>query len=506
MNVPSPLPPGQDLTGRELAGYSVLRKLGAGGMADVYLAEQRSLGRQVALKVLHDQLAHDASYVERFIHEARSAASLVHPNIVQIYEVGHAENIHFIAQEYVAGKNLGQLLERQGSLEPGLVLDILRQVTSALCKSHELGIIHRDIKPENILLSHTGAVKVADFGLARVNSADKKTLTQVGVTMGTPLYMSPEQIEGRPLDIRSDIYSLGVTCYHLLGGQPPHNGDTALAIAMQHLNSVPIPLENVRRGLPSSLARIVHQMLAKKPENRPASPGELLTALRELATAAAQQGWAEGPDNWSLVDLVAADEGRSQANQRLGDLMKAETKLRKSGPSWARLALVLVLAALAGAAVARATRPRPYLAGSQSPPVPTRASAGAQLYHAKMTDTPAAWQKVWIEFPDADPFLRQLAKQGLVRHYLLVSQDYDLAAPVLRELDEFTPSDELRAFVFASRTIVNQQLGRPEEARRAQEQLTPEYLDYLERNEGSLYDLLQTSLRQLGEQGAGASD
>ena len=498
MNVPSPLLPSQDLTGRDLGGYRILRKLGSGGMADVYLAEQRSLGRQVALKVLHDQLASDANYVDRFVQEARAAASLVHPNIVQIYEVGREQNIHFIAQEYVAGKNLGQLVERQGALEPGVVLDILRQVASALCKSHELGIIHRDIKPENILLSHAGEVKVADFGLARVTGADTKTLTQVGVTMGTPLYMSPEQIEGRPLDVRSDIYSLGVTCYYLLSGAPPHSGDTALAIAMQHLNSAPTPLENVRRGLSSALARIVHQMLAKKPENRPTSPNELLVTLRDLASTAAREGWAEGPDNWSLVEWIATDDARSQASERLGELMRAETKLRPTGRNWGRLALILA-AALAGVLLAAVTKPRPYLAVSQSPPIPRRSSAGAQLYHAKMTDSPAAWRSVWQEFPDADPFLLQLAKQGLVRHYLLVSQQYELALPVIGDLDQFSPSDELRAFIFSTRCIANERLDRIDEAQLAREQLTADSLDLLRRSEIQIYELLQTSLRQLGD-------
>jgi len=185
--------------GRELGDY-------AGGMAEVYLAEQLSLRRQVALKVLSPALASDRNYVERFLNEARAAASLVHPNIVQIYEVGEVEGIHFIAQEYVAGKNLGQLLEREGTLLPSLVLEVLRQVVSALCKAQELAIVHRDIKPENLLLSHSGEVKVADFGLARVQNIDTAALTQVGVAMGTPLYMSPEQVEGKPVDARSDLY------------------------------------------------------------------------------------------------------------------------------------------------------------------------------------------------------------------------------------------------------------------------------------------------------------
>ena len=503
MNESSPLPPSQDLSGRVLGGYRVLTRLGSGGMADVYLAEQQSLGRQVALKVLRDQLADDASYVERFAHEARAAASLVHPNIVQIYEVGREQNVHFIAQEYVAGKNLGQMVERQGALEPALVLDILRQVVSALCKSHELGIVHRDLKPENILLSHAGEVKVADFGLARITGADTKTLTQVGVTMGTPLYMSPEQIEGRPLDVRSDLYSLGVTCYMLLTGSPPHHGETALAVAVQHLNSTPTPLENVCPGLSSALARTVHQMMAKKPENRPVGPSELLVALRDLAKTAAAEGWAEGPENWTLAELIATDETRSQASSRLGELMRAETKLRPEGRRLGRLVLGLSAAALGGALLAALLQPRSFLAGSPSPSVPRRSSAQAQLYHAKMTDSPAAWQSVWQEFPEADPFVLQLAKQGLVRHYLLVSQEYELALPILGELRQLGEADEsldtLRAFAFASACICFERLGRIDEARTAREQLTPDRLDLLIRSEVEIHGLLLASFRSLDD-------
>jgi serine/threonine protein kinase len=506
MNESSPPPPSQDLTGRVLGDYRVLRRLGAGGMADVYLAEQQSLGRQVALKILREQLADDANYVERFAHEARAAASLVHPNIVQIYEVGREQNVHFIAQEYVAGKNLGQVVERQGALQPGLVLDILRQVVSALCKSHELGIVHRDIKPENILLSHAGEVKVADFGLARVTGTDTKTLTQVGVTMGTPLYMSPEQIEGRPLDVRSDIYSLGVTCYFLLTGVTPHSGETALAVAVQHLNSTPTPLENVRPELSSVLARTVHQMLAKKPENRPASPSELLVALRDLAKTAATEGWAEGPDNWTLAEWIATDETRSQASSQLSELMKAETKLRLASRRWGRLALGLLAAVLGGVLLASFLRPSPYFADTHSPLVPRRSSAEAQLYLAKISDSPAAWQSVWQEFPDADPFVHRLAKQGLVRYYLLVSQHYGQAISIIDELEQLSVSNEsleslesIRAFAFASECICNERLGRIEDAKTARDQLTPDRRDLLRRGEAQIHELLQVSLSNLDE-------
>lgn len=482
-----------NLTGRVIGDYRVLRLIGSGGMADVYLAEQQSLQRQVALKVLHSQLALDASYVQRFTNEARAAAALVHPNIVQIYEVGEKDKIHFIAQEYVPGKNLAEVMTRQGAFQPGMVLDILRQVVSALCKAQELAIIHRDIKPENILFSRSGEVKVADFGLARIQSDDTKTLTQVGVTMGTPLYMSPEQIEGRPLDIRSDLYSLGITCYHLLTGSPPHNGDTALAIAVQHLNSLPKPLENVRSDMPSGLARMIHRLIAKKPEQRPSSPQELLGDLRKLATEAQAAGWAEGPGNWSLVEWIAT-EGQPNSNQsQLGELMQEAKKLQLPGRRWSRVAFALFVAVFVGLLVGAIFRPRFQLAGSARQTVPHKDSIEAQLFHARYVDSEAAWQAA-ADYEGIDPLMRQLAQKGLVRCYLLVLQEDRKALRVLKQLDkQMDPNDhQLRAFVNAGLYIAHTRLGNNEEATDAYSQLDTDAKGELRRSESQILVLMES--------------
>jgi len=492
-----------DLTGRDLGDYRILRRVGSGGMAEVYLAEQGSLSRQVALKVLNHTLATDASYVARFQNEARAAASLVHPNIVQIYEVGQAEGVHFIAQEYVAGKNLGQLLEREGAFQPALVLDVLRQVVSALCKAEEFAIVHRDIKPENILLSRSGEVKVADFGLARVQNTDTKTLTQVGVAMGTPLYMSPEQVEGKPVDARSDLYSLGVTCYHLLAGIPPHTGETALAIAVQHLHNTPESLENVRPDLPCSLARLVHRMLSKKPAGRPASPSELLVELRELATIAAREGWAQGPEDWSLVEWIATEPARSRKSEELSQVMQDEARLQPTGSNWGRLAIGLAGAVLLGVLLGVISRPKFYLAGSLRAPdeIPEFESAWAQLYHAQMFSSEAAWQKA-ITFPDADSFVQQLAERGLVRYYLLVTEDYRAALGELKKLEQQSQSEQspslLHAFSQAGLCISHEKLAHATEARMAQAKLDAGMRDQLREEEPQIYRLLRASLARLG--------
>ena len=489
---------GPNLTGKQLGDYRVLRRLGKGGMAEVYLAEQCSLGRQVALKVLLGHLATDATYITRFQNEARAAASLVHANIVQIYEVGHADGVHFIAQEYVRGKNLAEVMRREGSLEPRVVLDILRQVVAALCKAAEHRIVHRDIKPENIILSHSGEVKVADFGLARVQNVDTKSLTQVGVTMGTPLYMSPEQIEGRSVDSRSDIYSLGITCYHLLAGEAPHKGDTALAVAMQHLSAVPKPLENARPDLPSGLARIVHRMIAKKPEQRPETPSQLLAELRDLAVEAAEKGWAEGPEQWSIAEWVALQQSRSEATAKLAELMKASAQVQPRPWRWGRLAVVLLLALVLGAVLGRKAQPRFYLSGAQAVNVEHRSTPWAQLYQAKTNSSEEAWMAVWKYFPDADPYYHQLAAQGLVRYYLFITEEYGKALPYLQEMAERGANKpSLRPFTQAGLTIAYQRLGRTDEARQAAQSLTSEMKDQLRQSEPRLSLLLETTQDKL---------
>lgn len=487
----------ENLTGRQIGGYLVLRRIGSGGMADVYLAEQQSLGRQVALKVLHLRLAHDSNYVQRFHNEARAAAALVHPNIVQIYEVGNVDGVHFIAQEYVDGKGLDEILTRQGALDEGTVLDVLRQVTSALSKAAEVGIVHRDIKPANILFSSSGVLKVADFGLARVLTSENKTLTQVGVAMGTPLYMSPEQIEGRPVDARSDIYSLGVTAYHLLSGQPPYLAETALAIAVLHLNREPESLAKIRTGLNEKLVATVHRMIAKQPADRYASPTELMIELKELAKTAAQEGWAAGPDQWSLIDWIVADGSRSAANAELGKLMREQTQL-ESRPHRRRTTVLLLLAALLGGALLGfVIQPKFLLRGAQATTVPKGDSAEAQLFHAKMVDTEAAWLAVNDYFPDSDAFLKRLAQQGLVRHYLIVAkddEDYEKALPILSQLNEQAGDDQsLHAFVLAAEYLCHQRLGHNREAGVVYSQLTTPLRDQLAATDRQLFDLLESA-------------
>ncbi len=481
-----------DLTGQRLRDYQVLRRIGRGAMAEVYLAEQESLARQVALKVLSRELASDPAYVDRFLHEARSAARLVHANIVQVYEVGRDGEHHFIAQEYVPGQNIGDLIRRNGQLKPAQVLDILRQVAAALCKAAEHSIVHRDIKPENLMVARNGEVKVADFGLARA-TGDQTGRTQAGVTMGTPLYMSPEQIEGRTVDSRSDIYSLGVAAYHMLAGRPPFEGDTPLAVAVQHLHKTPLPLGDFAVGLPSGLSELVNRMMAKSPDDRFATPADLLRELRGLARRAAEEGWAEGPENWSLGDLAAVKESQLAATEHLDRLMRQSRSLRLQDIGRRPWLAWIVGGLLLGLLLGVVTQPGFALEDAQ-PRAVVYETPLEQLYYAKKVDTEAAWKAVIDEFPEADEFYHHLAMQGLVRHYYRFSQP-ERAIPPLLVLAKLPDSQvELRTFGIAGLAVAYDQTGDPDKSSEYKLQMDADMLERLDREEPQLallYSLIE---------------
>lgn len=371
----------QDLAGRSLGGYRLVRRLGSGAMADVYLAEQTSLGRQVAVKVLRSGTARNTAAIERFEQEARAAASLVHGHIVQIHEVACIDGVHFLAEEYVAGPSLKAWLNARGPIDARQAIWILNQVGSALARSAEQGIVHRDIKPENLLLTLAGEVKVADFGLARVLS-ENLDLTQDGMTLGTPLYMSPEQGEGRSVDARSDLYSLGATVYHLLAGRPPYSGPSAVAVVMAHIKEPLPPLSAARPDLPAGLCEIVDRLLAKQPTDRFESPPALLQAVDQLESAMfagartlpSPLAWPEGEGSWAGAATVGSmplpmrPGGARATNPRLRDATvhlraavdraREEREERASTRRLWGVAAVLSMAALAAGFAVGRSRPR----------------------------------------------------------------------------------------------------------------------------------------------------
>lgn len=392
------------LVGHTLGDYRLLRSLGRGGMATVYLAEQASLKRLVAIKILSPALSEDPSYVQRFQHEAQAAANLVHANIVQIHEVGCDHGLHYIVQEYIVGGTLKQWLTAYPSVSAAVAVRFIRQIAAALHKAGEVGVTHRDIKPENIMVTHEGEIKVMDFGLARLTTHEEPVhLTRVGQTMGTPLYMSPEQVEGKPVDPRSDIYSLGVTCYQLLTGKPPFLGDTAVSIAVQHLRTEPSPLTDIRPDLPPELCRIVHKMLAKDPTQRYPNAQELLHDLRSLALAEDDEEWTNVIREWSVSEqVIATTSARLAATQQLQELLQAPQPFRRT-KRW--LIPVLTVACFGlGATLAWRKRPRSLLDASQTTQVENRGSPREQYFNASLVNTERAWKAVERYYPrDVDP-------------------------------------------------------------------------------------------------------
>jgi eukaryotic-like serine/threonine-protein kinase len=263
--------------------YRIQRKLGAGGMADVYLAEDQELGRRVAIKILNGRHANDAQFIERFRREAKNAAALNHPNIVSIYDRGNAEDTYYIAMEFLDGRTLKELIVSRGAAPINVAVEYARQILSALRFAHRHGIVHRDIKPHNVLVDAEGRVKVTDFGIARAGTSQ---MTETGSIVGTAQYLSPEQARGGEVDQRSDLYSLGIVLYELLTGKTPFDGDTPVEIAMKHLSNAPKPPSKLRPDIPSELDMVVLRALAKNPDDRYQSADEMEADLERVARGA----------------------------------------------------------------------------------------------------------------------------------------------------------------------------------------------------------------------------
>src|SRR3954470_11428512 len=260
--------------------YRIVRKLGTGGMANVYLAEDEVLGRRVAIKILNDRHAGDDQFVERFRREAKNAASLSHPNIVSIYDRGEAEGTYYIAMEYLDGRSLKELIVARGPAPVNVAIEYARQILAAIRFAHRHGIVHRDIKPHNVLVDAEGRLKVTDFGIARAGASQ---MTEAGSIIGTAQYLSPEQARGAPVDQTSDLYSVGVVLYELLTGVVPFNGDTPVEIAMKHLSSAPEPPSSKRADIPRDLDLVVLRALAKDPADRYQSADEMDADLARVA-------------------------------------------------------------------------------------------------------------------------------------------------------------------------------------------------------------------------------
>jgi eukaryotic-like serine/threonine-protein kinase len=387
--------------------YRVLSRLGSGGMADVYLAEDQLLGRSLAVKVLHHHFAEDQEFVERFRREASSAAGLSHPNIVGIFDRGEWDGTYYIAMEYVPGRSLKALVREQGPLEAVVAIDIVTQILQAARFAHARGVIHRDLKPHNVILDEEGRARVTDFGIAQAGASD---MTMTGSIMGTAQYLSPEQAQGHAVSFASDLYAVGVILYELLTGAVPFDGDTAVAIAFKQVSAQPPAPSAANPAVPAVLDGIVLRALAKDPAARYASAEEFIAALgaaREqlpAATATAifatQPPGAPGtttrvvptgvalpsgvppaalllpPDDGSLGEPPPDEEAEQAARRKRRNL-----RLALAGAAAAILALVLVLVLTRPSADGQVTVPS--VAGQ------SETAASAELRHAGLVPVPA---------------------------------------------------------------------------------------------------------------------
>jgi len=256
--------------------YRVLERLGAGGMADVYAAEDQELGRRVALKLLYRHLAESGSFAERFRREASSAAGLQHPNIVGIFDRGEWDGTYYIAMELIQGRTLKDVIRERGPAPPDAAVDIVLQILRAARFAHQRGVVHRDIKPHNVMIDEEGRVKVTDFGIARAGASD---MTETGSVMGTAQYLSPEQAQGRPVDARSDLYSIGIVLYELLTGTVPFDAESPVTVALKQVSEQPVPPMDRNPAVPPALDAVVMHALEKDPANRYPNADAFIEAL-----------------------------------------------------------------------------------------------------------------------------------------------------------------------------------------------------------------------------------
>jgi serine/threonine-protein kinase len=379
--------------------YRIQGRIGSGGMADVYSADDTHLGRQIALKVLHRRFAQDTEFVERFRREAKSAASLSHPNVVGIFDRGEHEGTYYIAMECLTGRTLKDIIVQESPLSQERAIDLGVQVLQAAGFAHRRGVIHRDFKPHNVIVDDAGHAKVTDFGIARAGASE---MTETGSIMGTAQYLSPEQAQGHAVTEASDLYSIGVMLYEMLAGRLPFDGDSAVSIALKHLNESPAPLSTLRPDIDPALESVVMAALAKDPAARWQSAEDFAEAL-EAARAHVLAGGSNGQNTaaWAAVAALPPDEGAYPGEP--GAEEEEEHRRRR----WPWVVLALLILALIGVTAFALTRPKM----ADVPKV-----EGQQLAQARETLERAGFEKVKVErersLAERDRVLRQEPDAG----------------------------------------------------------------------------------------------
>src|SRR3954467_9648214 len=278
--------------------YRITHRIGSGGMADVYCARDNHLGREVAIKVLHRRFARDREFVERFRREASAAASLNHPNVVNVFDRGEHDGTYYIAMENLPGRTLKEIIQREAPMSQRRTIDIGIQILNAAGFGHKRGVIHRDFKPHNVIVGPDDRLKVTDFGIARAGASE---MTETGSIMGTAQYISPEQAQGHRVEAASDIYSIGIVLYEMLTGRVPFDGESAVAIALKHGSEQPQPIRSIRPDVHPTLEAVVMRSLAKNAADRYSNAEEFIVALEgaKQAITSGENGSSQDTAAWA---------------------------------------------------------------------------------------------------------------------------------------------------------------------------------------------------------------
>ena len=375
--------------------YTIERPIARGGMAEVYLAKDQVLDRPVAVKVLFEEYARDPSFVERFRREAQNAAALNHPNIVGIYDWGQEHGTYFIVMEYVEGRSLRDIMRAEGQIPAMQAAGLAAEIADALAFAHRNGVVHRDVKPGNVLITSTGQVKVADFGIAANPTNPSQGLTQTGAVMGTATYFSPEQAQGFAVDGRTDVYALGVVLYEMVTGQAPFQADTPVAVAMKHVREAPVPPSHYALDLPPDLERIILAAMAKNLANRYQSAEDMREDLirfeRGRPVTAAYQPEA---DTVAATAATQAAQLWEPPKRRWGAITAVTIALGLL----AAVIIVLLVPSLRNAVLGTSNAPPKVTVPDVTTGNPTFAAAEARLVHAGFKV-----KQVSVESPSVPP-------------------------------------------------------------------------------------------------------